>query len=102
MNTTADKETRNQDQIKVGHDEIAQRACQLWETAGQPVGRDAEYWLQAEAELLGVTQRGRSPEAGARRQVGSAKQPGRSPRPFQQMKPAQKQFLYGSKPPGDK
>src|SRR5687768_17156384 len=33
------------------HDEISQRAQQLWETLGRPVGRDEEIWLQAEQEL---------------------------------------------------
>jgi hypothetical protein len=90
VNTTSDKENQNQDQIKINHDEIAQRASQLWELAGHPVGRDAEYWLQAEAELLAARRRVRLPEAGARTQVRSAKQRSRSPRPFQDMKPAQK------------
>ena len=30
---------------------IAARAYQLWESAGRPLGRDLEHWLQAEAEL---------------------------------------------------
>jgi len=29
----------------------AMRAYQLWEQAGRPQGRDAEFWLQAEAEI---------------------------------------------------
>ncbi|MEO7600522.1 MAG: DUF2934 domain-containing protein [Opitutus sp.] len=33
------------------HDEICQRAQQLWETLGRPDGRDEEIWLQAEREL---------------------------------------------------
>jgi hypothetical protein len=63
INTTSDKENHNQGQIKIGHDEIAQRASKLWELAGHPVGQDAEYWLQAEAELLAAKQRVRLPEA---------------------------------------
>ncbi|MEI6779571.1 MAG: DUF2934 domain-containing protein [Verrucomicrobiota bacterium] len=31
---------------------IAALAQQLWEQAGQPGGRDLEFWLQAEASLL--------------------------------------------------
>jgi len=89
-NTTSDKENYNQDQIKISHDEIAQRACRLWELAGHPIGRDAEYWLQAEAELLAATQRVRLPEVGARTQVRSAKQPSRAPQPSQNLKPAKK------------
>jgi hypothetical protein len=30
---------------------ITERARQLWEEDGRPVGRDMEYWLQAENEL---------------------------------------------------
>lgn len=36
------------------HDEIAKRARQLWERNGQPEGRDVEFWLTAERELLGA------------------------------------------------
>jgi len=89
-NTTSDRDNHNQDQIKINHGEIAQRAAQLWELAGHPVGRDAEYWLQAEAELLAARQRVRLPEAGDRRPTGSAKQPRRAPQPSQNLKPAKK------------
>ncbi|WP_438480215.1 DUF2934 domain-containing protein [Oleiharenicola lentus] len=37
------------------HEEIAQRAYQLWQNAGQPDGRHDEFWLQAETALLGKT-----------------------------------------------
>jgi hypothetical protein len=30
---------------------IASRAYALWEQAGRPLGRDVEYWLQAESQL---------------------------------------------------
>ncbi|MBE7504254.1 MAG: DUF2934 domain-containing protein [Verrucomicrobiales bacterium] len=33
------------------HEAIAERAYFLWEQAGQPAGRDDEFWLRAEAEL---------------------------------------------------
>jgi hypothetical protein len=33
------------------HEEISQRARQIWEREGRPEGRDMEHWLQAEAEL---------------------------------------------------
>jgi hypothetical protein len=56
IHTTTNKENQSQNhnhnQSKVSRDEVAQRAYQLWEAAGQPVGRDLEYWLQAESELL--------------------------------------------------
>jgi Protein of unknown function (DUF2934) len=32
-------------------DEIRVRAHELWEQHGRPVGRDEEFWLQAEAEI---------------------------------------------------
>jgi hypothetical protein len=32
-------------------EEIRARAHELWEQHGRPVGRDEEFWLQAEAEL---------------------------------------------------
>lgn len=34
-----------------GQEEIRARARQLWEEAGQPAGRDMDFWLQAEREL---------------------------------------------------
>jgi hypothetical protein len=32
-------------------DFVRDRARQLWEAAGQPEGRDTEFWLQAEQEV---------------------------------------------------
>jgi hypothetical protein len=32
-------------------DKIRVRAHELWEQHGRPVGRDEEFWLQAEAEI---------------------------------------------------
>ena len=64
MKKTTNKETQGQNQNKVSRDEVAQRAYQLWVTAGQPIGRDLEYWLQAEAELLAARQSDRSPQVG--------------------------------------
>jgi hypothetical protein len=90
MNTTSDKENHNQDQIKISHDEIAQRASKLWELAGHLAGRDAEYWLRAEAELLAAKQRVRLPEVGVRHPARSAKNSSRSPQSFQDMKSVQK------------
>lgn len=34
------------------HEEIAQRARELWEKQGRPVDRDEEIWLEAERQLL--------------------------------------------------
>jgi hypothetical protein len=35
------------------HDEVAQRAYQIWQDLGCPSGRDEEIWFQAERQLLG-------------------------------------------------
>ena len=64
MDTTTNKVDQSEHRKKVSRDEVAQRAYQLWVAAGQPIGRDLEYWLQAEAELLAARQSGRSPEVG--------------------------------------
>ena len=37
------------------HDAIAKRAYELYEESGHPQGRDVEFWLMAEREL--ITQR---------------------------------------------
>ncbi|MCA1552268.1 DUF2934 domain-containing protein [Bradyrhizobium sp. BRP19] len=33
--------------------EIKMRARELWEHAGRPVGRDVDFWLEAEREIKG-------------------------------------------------
>jgi Protein of unknown function (DUF2934) len=35
-------------------EEISKRAAQLWRDNGSPDGRDEEFWLKAERELLGA------------------------------------------------
>lgn len=42
---------KNASDSTLTHDDISARARQLWENAGQPTGRDEEFWLQAEREL---------------------------------------------------
>ena len=37
---------------KLCSQEVAQRAYLLWEQEGSPHGKDVEYWLKAEAQLL--------------------------------------------------
>jgi hypothetical protein len=32
--------------------EVAARAYRLWESAGRPAGRDLEYWLLAEQQVM--------------------------------------------------
>jgi hypothetical protein len=73
-------------------------ASQRWELAGHPIGRDAEFWLQAEAELLAAKQRVRLPEPGALRRARSVKQIGRSPEPLQDKKPEQKAVRMQEEP----
>ena len=34
--------------------EVSDRARLLWERAGKPEGRDQEFWLHAEGEVLGA------------------------------------------------
>jgi hypothetical protein len=36
-------------------EQIRQLACQYRESAGRPDGRDLDYWLMAEAEILNRT-----------------------------------------------
>lgn len=36
---------------KRSNEQIKARAHELWEQHGRPVGRDEEFWLQAESEL---------------------------------------------------
>jgi magnesium-transporting ATPase (P-type) len=42
------------------HDAVSRRAYGLWEEAGQPKGRDQQFWQQAEAELAQEAKRNRS------------------------------------------
>ncbi len=46
---------------KSNHEEIALRAYHLWEKGGRQPGRDREYWLQAEADLMAACQAGADP-----------------------------------------
>ena len=36
---------------RTNHNELTNRAYQLWEKAGRPEGRDLEFWLQAEQQI---------------------------------------------------
>jgi len=51
--------------VELRRDEVARRALQLWRAAGRPTGRDLEYWLQAEVELLSERPHGGSTWSGA-------------------------------------
>jgi hypothetical protein len=38
--------------VQVRHEDIAELAKKIWESEDRQVGRDLEYWLRAERELL--------------------------------------------------
>ncbi|QOZ71709.1 DUF2934 domain-containing protein [Bradyrhizobium arachidis] len=46
------------------------RARELWEHAGRPVGRDLDFWLEAEREM-----RGQSEEPSAQKRKSSSAGP---------------------------
>lgn len=52
MTTRAEQGRSRESHVKIDRAEVAQRAYELWGAAGGPLGRDLEFWLQAEAELL--------------------------------------------------
>ena len=45
--------TKSESETPANRAEIARLAQQIWEREGRQAGRDLEYWLQAERELLG-------------------------------------------------
>ena len=45
-------------QTKLSQGEIAQKAYEIWQTSGCPVGRDLEHWLQAERQLVAFGHQG--------------------------------------------
>lgn len=47
------------------HDEIAARAYELWDRSGRPAGRDVEFWLEAERQLLGADSAVKQTDVGA-------------------------------------
>jgi hypothetical protein len=42
----------------IKHEDISQRAREIWEREGRPEGRDMQHWLQAEAELRRESEQG--------------------------------------------
>jgi len=40
--------------IPPSHEDISQRARELWESYDRPQGRDEAIWLEAERQLLGI------------------------------------------------
>ena len=51
--------------LHIEDDMIRDRAYQLWDQAGQPEGREQEFWYQAERELAEEEQVDASAEAAA-------------------------------------
>jgi len=45
----------------LNHDEIASLARQIWQTEGCQAGRDEEYWLRAEGQILAIRQAAKPP-----------------------------------------
>jgi hypothetical protein len=61
----------------VTKDQIRARALELWEQRGRPVGRDLEFWSQAERELKGEgAAEGISPNAENAKSGGGSDGPG--------------------------
>ena len=50
-------------------------AWQLWEEEGRPLGRDREYWVRAERQLLAAQQQGKAGmiDASAKRRASRAR-----------------------------
>ena len=45
-------ELRQRSAARQTKEDIRARARELWEQNGWPAGRDLEFWLQAEAEII--------------------------------------------------
>lgn len=58
----------------LNHDEIANLAWQIWQAEGGQPGRDQEYWLKAEQQLLKARQPNsdRTNGSGAKRKAASS------------------------------
>lgn len=44
--------TKVQSSQEINHDEIRELAFLLWEQAGCPAGRDREFWVKAEEQIV--------------------------------------------------
>ncbi len=67
----------------LNHDEVAILAQEIWQREGCQAGRDAEYWLKAEQQLLAVSQPKKEPvkNAGAKRKTPPASKENSSTQP---------------------
>jgi hypothetical protein len=72
--------TKNENDTTANHDDIARLAQQIWEREGRQSGRDLEYWLRAECQMLSNSPRagnlpqkpstkGMAPSQGARKAI---------------------------------
>ena len=50
--STAGPKAAQQVEIKITHDQIAQRAYEIWLAKGRPPGQEQRNWYEAEAELI--------------------------------------------------
>ncbi|MGA0598976.1 DUF2934 domain-containing protein [Enterovirga sp. CN4-39] len=57
---------------QVTKEQIRTRALELWEQNGRPLGKDLEFWLQAERELKAAAATGdSSPDADSEMRSGA-------------------------------
>ena len=49
--------TTTENNRRVRHEDITELAKQIWEREGRQVGKDLEYWLRAERQLLSRSNR---------------------------------------------
>jgi hypothetical protein len=67
-------QTATEQRTTLGHAEIAVVANDLWKKEGCQSGRDIDYWLRAEQQLLALNHKGQAQpgEAAARGKVSAA------------------------------
>jgi Protein of unknown function (DUF2934) len=41
----------NNPSLSISHEDIAERAHEIWDQEGRPLGHELEHWLRAEQEL---------------------------------------------------
>jgi hypothetical protein len=64
----------------IRHGEVASLAEQLWEKAGKPDGRDLEFWLRAEQQVLAAIRDTKADLKGVPIQPTAPVAPAKSPR----------------------
>jgi hypothetical protein len=66
----------------IHHQEVSDRAYLLWQRAGKPEGQDLEFWLQAEAEVLGQSSSKTPPDSGRSEAIRGLVSKARTSRPI--------------------